>query len=207
MNSCPANTALGALTDVTQMTSDCALKIFYLDQVMRDPTAQMWNIFFCFPPFLCQSKRASEREERAACSTSHVCEAADTNARRKKVWGNATVLLDSHEERDELYLLFYLKVGEKIDVMLHHYWFIYQVLTLCSFCGGNLLCPFFLFFFKDSIPFHMYPHHSTFTLSLQILPIKITVICAIRCPFLQAPWCLSEFQTVRNVCSLSMSIY
>lgn len=44
----------------------------------------------------------------------HVCEAADTNARKAKVWGNATALLDSREEHDELYLLFYLEVGKKM---------------------------------------------------------------------------------------------
>lgn len=79
---------------------------------MRDLTAQMWNIF-CFPLFLCQSTW----EKRAACSTyrvcAHICEAANTNARRAKDWGNATALLDNREEHDEMYLLFYLKVGEK----------------------------------------------------------------------------------------------
>lgn len=165
---------------------------------MRDLTAQMWNIF-CFPLFLCQSTW----EKRPACSTYHVCahacEAPDTNARRAKVWGNATALLDNCEEHDEMYLLFYLKVGGKIRCYAG---------PLLVYILGSYIVFFFVeaifcvFFFKTAYLF-------TCTLTIahwhrQTLPMKITVICAIRCPFLQAPRCLSEFL---NACSLSMSLY
>lgn len=40
-----------------------------------------------------------------------------------------------------------------------------------------------------------------------LFQLKITVIFAIRCPFPQASWCLSEIWTVRNTCSLSVSLW
>lgn len=69
----------------------------------------------------------------------HACEAADTNARRAKVWGNATALLDNCEEHDEMYLLFYLKVREKIRCYAGPLLvYILGSYIVFFFCSGNL---------------------------------------------------------------------
>lgn len=80
----------------------------------------------------------------------HACEAPDTNARRAKVWGNATALLDNCEEHDEMYLLFYLKVGGKIRC--------YAGPLLVYILGSYIV-----FFFVEAIFCVFFLRHHTFS--------------------------------------------
>lgn len=89
------------------------------------------------------------------------------------------VLLEDHEEPHELYILLHLQLRQiryKAGPLLLLFMFLHYVLFVQAF--------FFIFFY--SLLFPMYPQFSASTLFLQLLLMKITVICAIRCGFQQA---------------------
>lgn len=123
-----------------------------------------------------------------------VCGATDVDVREEKSLRNA---LDARSAARQAWWwamhAFLFSTGNRNRCESVLYTFLHYVLLV----EAKSLVWYFFFFFRLSMS----------TLSLQLLPVKITVICAIRCPFPQASGCLFQFQTVGKTCSLSVSLY